>query len=172
MSKVAAKYGSTGPTTSPASDLAIKEIGSLTILQFEALCVLRVTDKQAFQGKSFSESLSDWEQAEPGQTLGFCVLSGAGPVGMILFARGADGSASAHGLKIATQWQGRGWGHLAFQLSVAGLRQAWPEIARLTLAVDADNPAALAVYSRFGLHPCEPPRPGKHGPEHHLHMAF
>ena len=172
MSKVVANYGSTGPTTPPASDLSVKEIGSLTIQQFEALCALQVSDRQAFQGKSFNESLSDWEQAEPGQTLGFCVLSGAGPVGMILFARGPQASASVHGLKIATPWQGRGWGHLAFQLAMAGLRQAWPEITRLSLAVDADNPAALAVYSRFGLKPNGPPRTGKHGPEHHLHMAL
>ncbi|WP_323767045.1 GNAT family N-acetyltransferase [Marinovum sp.] len=159
-----------------AEALSVTELSELTAPQLAALRALPVTGRQACLGKSFPESLDDWQAAAPGAVLGLCVLLDGTPVGLTLFRRvpaqaGTPATASIHGLKIALPWQGRGWGHAALRLAVAALHQRWPEVRRLTLAVDADNAAALAVYRRFGMTDSGPVD-GNHGPEHYMTKAL
>lgn len=156
-----------------APGLTVTPLTALPGPQLARLRALQVTERQAFHGKSFAESLDDWRASPPDLCLGLAVLQGETPVGMVLFKRRATGGtfASLHGLKIALPWQGRGWGHVALELTVAALRDHWPETRRLTLAVDADNAAALAVYRRFGMADSGP-RAGRHGPEHHMTRAL
>jgi len=66
----------------------------------------------------------------------------------------AENAATIHGLKIATPWQKQGFGHTAFALAIDALKNEWPLISKLMLAVDADNTAAIAVYRAFGMAQC------------------
>lgn len=116
------------------AELKVTELSELSAAQFAALSALQVTDAQAFHGKSFAESMTDWQSARP--------------------------------------WQGRGWGHLAFDLAVAWLRQHWSDVTTLTLSVDADNAAALAVYRGAGLTDSGPQVRAGHGPEQHMRLPL
>lgn len=154
--------------------LTLCTFGALNAAELAAFRALQVSARQAFQGKSFAESLDDWHRAAPGETLGLGFLHAGAPVGLVLFARrpAAPGSASVHGLKIALPWQGRGWGHAGFRLALAHLRRVWPEVRTLELAVDADNAAARAVYLGAGMTDDGLARQGRHGPEYHMRLAL
>ena len=169
---------SEGSTRDLRTDLHVENLTDLTGPQLAAVGALQVSERQAFQGKSVQESLEDWRQGPPDQILGLCFLQADQPVGMTVFQRpptskrGDSTVASIHGLKIATPWQGRGWGHAAFRLAVRRLKQEWPATTILTLAVDADNHAAIAVYRAFGMTDSGPVFEGNHGPEHRMEVSL
>ena len=101
------------------------------------------------------------------------------PVGMTLFKRpplspswASRSAATIHGLKIAKPWQGRGLGHQSFKLAVHHLRKEWPAITKLTLAVDADNTAALSVYRAYGMIESRAVFEGINGPEYRLEISL
>jgi RimJ/RimL family protein N-acetyltransferase len=154
------------------SELFVKNMNELTPDQFMALRRLKVSQRQEFLGKSFEESIEDWENATREEVLGLCFLCAERPVGLTLFNQSGGKTVSIHGLKIATPLQGRGWGHIGFRLAVEYLKEAWPEIERLKLAVDAENKAAIAVYARFGMTDYEPVFQGSHGDEHHMDVSL
>lgn len=160
------------------TDLEAENLARLTSAQFEVLAALEVSERQAFHGKSFGESIDDWRKGGPDRVLGLCFLHAGRPIGMTLFCRpapmadGAPFAATIHGLKIATPWQGRGWGHDVYRLAVGQLKREWPAATRLRLAVDADNHAALAVYRGLGMWDSGPVHPGRHGPEHRMELAL
>ena len=165
--------------TDTDSDLGVRNLVELTEAELDALGTLRVSEAQEVLGKSFQESLDDWQKGPPDQVLGLCFLFHNLPVGMTLFKRPppmpsqvSPATASIHGLKIGTPWQGRGWGHKAMKLAVSSLKQGWPSIRLLRLAVDADNHAALAVYRGFGMADSGPVFEGRRGREHHMEVSL
>jgi ribosomal protein S18 acetylase RimI-like enzyme len=154
-------------------------MNELTETQLDSLADLHVSDQQAFHGRSFDESVTDWLNRSPSCVLGLCFMLDAELVGLTLFNRApahADGghseTASVHGLKVATPWQGQGWGHVAFKMAVQTLIKEWDKTKNLVLTVDADNAAALAVYRGYGMQETGPIVEGKHGPEHHLSVQL
>lgn len=157
------------------TELSAKDMRDLTDGQFAALRELNVSEYQEVLGKSFLESIDDWENASPGTVLGLCFFFADQPVGLTLFRRSEPSgpcAASIHGLKIATPWQGRGWGRLAFRLAVENLKKAWPETEKLVLAVDADNAPAIAVYRGFGMNDSGPVFEGPNGKEHRMEITL
>ena len=55
--------------------------------------------------------------------LGLCLLVEDQPVGITLFKKQSAETASIHGLKIATPWQRKGLGHLAWYTMVKTSRR-------------------------------------------------
>ena len=155
--------------------LVVKSLNEITAAQFAALRALKVSEHQEVLGKSFLESITDWEDAPKDEVLGLCFLLGGEPVGLTLFKRPMKSLpqvVSIHGLKIATPWQGQGLGHLAFRLAVDHLINAWPEAAILKLAVDAENASALAIYRAFGMTDSGPVFEGPNGSEHRMEISL
>ncbi|WP_461427459.1 GNAT family N-acetyltransferase [Gymnodinialimonas sp.] len=145
----------------------------------DALASLTVSAQQDIHGGSFTESLEAWHKGPRDCVLGLAILHAETPVGLCLFKRppaspdwARTASATCHGLKIATPWQGRGWGHAAFALCVRHMGRVWPDVDRLMLAVDADNHAALKVYRGFGMTEPGPIEQGRVGPEHRLEIRM
>ena len=159
-------------------DLSIVDMNELKETQFATLRESKVSERQEVLGKSFAESIEDWETAPRDRILGLCFLSEDQPVGLALFSRPQQFSeppvptASIHGLKIAAPWQGRGWGHLAFRLAIDQLQRSWPEIETLKLSVDAENTAAIAVYRTFGMNDSGPVFQGPNGLEHRMEVSL
>lgn len=152
--------------------LTVKNIKELTEPEFVALGVLTVSEHQEVLGKSFKESIEDWESAHHDQVLGLCFLYEGQPVGLTLFRKQPAHTASIHGLKIATPWQHRGFGHIAFRLAVDQLKVAWPETKLLKLAVDAENTPAVTIYQAFGMTDSGPIFQGPNGQEHHMEFEL
>ncbi len=158
-----------------ADELAAVDINALTKVQFAALRKLEISEHQEVLGKSFLESIEDWENGPEGRVLGVCFVIKYQPVGLALF-RGQpppqSGTVSIHGLKIATPWQQRGFGHQAFQLAINYMKSVWPEAETLKLAVDAENIAAVAVYRAFGMRDSGPIFDGPNGKEHRMEVSL
>lgn len=155
------------------------DMAALTAEQFEALSRLKVSERQEVLGGSFQESIEAWETAARDQALGLCFLREDRPIGLTLFKRPplsppwvSATAASIHGLKIATPWQGQGWGHTAFQAAVGRMCKAWPDVTHLMLAVDAENAAALSVYRAFGMADLGSIFEGPNGLEHRLEISL
>ncbi len=160
-------------------ELTVRDMSTLDATRLAALAALRVSERQDFLGGSFEESLEAWRAGSADSMLGLCFFWADRPVGLTLFKRPplspawvAPEAASLHGLKIATPWQGRGWGHEALRISVARLRRHWPEVTTLVLEVDAENAAALAVYRGLGMSDRGPVFAGAHGPEHRMRLSL
>lgn len=151
--------------------LIVRNMTELTSAQFAALRQLTVTPHQEVLGKSFLESIEDWENAPQGKVLGLCFLINDQPVGLVLFNRHGD-TASIHGLKIALPWQNRGLGHQAFQLGVAHLKGEWPETKTLKCSVDTENTPAIVIYRAYGMRDTRPVSQGSNGGEHHMEISL
>lgn len=143
------------------------------------LGALHISERQEFLGGSFAESLEAWHAGPRDQVLGMSIWHSAQPVGMTLFKRPpaspdwvSPNAASIHGLKIASPWQGQGWGHAAFELAMDQLKKDWPAILRLMLAVDAENTLALSIYRSYGMKEIGPVVEGCHGPEHRFAVSL
>ena len=154
--------------------ISLKDLADLSETQFAALRDLRVSDHQEVLGKSFHESIADWENAPQGEALALCVLLDEKPIGMTVFRQPKPRSrkVSIHGLKIATPWQRRGFGHCAFRLAVAHMTSAWPDAELLKLSVDAENAPALAIYRGAGMRDSGPVFDGANGKEHRMEVAL
>lgn len=153
-------------------DLAVINMNELTAPQFAALRALTVSAHQEVLGKSFEESIEDWESADHNHVLGLCFLIKDQPVGMTLFEKQPAHTASIHGLKIATPWQRQGLGHLAFRLAVDQLKVAWSDIRILKLAVDAENTPAIMIYRAYGMSDSGPIFKGPNGQEHRMELQL
>jgi len=158
------------------------EVRNLVLLcetELSMLAQLKVSDWQAIKGGSFQESVEAWQKDTTGLVLGLSFLIENRFVGMTLFKRPplspswvSNNAATIHGLKISIPWQGRGLGHKALSVAVAQLKEQWPTITSLMLAVDADNAAALAVYRAFGMTDSGPIHEGNHGLEHRFEISL
>ena len=158
-----------------ANEFSVKDLCALTEGQLAALRKLRVSEHQEVLGKSFLESVADWDNAPEGEVLGLCFLLDVQPIGMTLFRRQnalKSRTVSVHGLKIAIPWQRRGYGHQAFLQAVAHMKSVWPDAETLKLAVDAKNTPALAIYRRFGMSDSGPAFDGPNGKEHHMEKSL
>ena len=155
-----------------SQDLTVKNLNELTAPEFAALRNLTVSAHQEVLGKSFLESIDDWESANRDNVLGLCFLLKEQPVGLTLFNKRADHTASIHGLKISTPWQRQGFGHFAFRLAIEQLRIAWPDVKRLKLAVDAENKPAIAIYTASGMSDSGPVFQGPNGQEHRMELQL
>ena len=154
---------------------SVVEIGALSDKQFTKLRQLRVSKRQEVLGKSFLESIEDWELAPRKQVLGLCFVIHESPVGLVLFRRQAAPDyqkISVHGLKIALPWQQQGYGHQAFRHAVQYVRAVWPDSKLLSLAVDAENKPAVAVYRNYGMSDSGPVFDGPNGKEHHMDFSL
>lgn len=154
------------------NELTVKNMNDLTAPQFAALQVLMVSENQEVLGKSFTESIEDWESAPQDDVLGLCFLLEDQPIGLSLFMKHPANTASIHGLKIAIPWQRQGFGHSAFGLAVDQLKVAWPNVKRLKLAVDAENIPAVTIYKAFGMNDSGPVFQGPNGMEHRMDLQF
>lgn len=155
--------------------LNIQEMGILSDAQWLALRALTVTERQEVLGKSFLESIEDWEHAPKDKTLGLCFLINESPVGLVLFQqqKGTDAhTLSIHGLKIARPWQHQGYGHQAFRDALEYVKRKWPQAKKLKLAVDAENQPAVAIYRGYGMADSGPVFDGPNGKEHHMEIAL
>ncbi len=155
-----------------SNDLVVKHISELTDTQFKALGKLTVSKHQEVLGKSFRESIEDWELAPKDQVMGLCFILDNQPIGITLFKKISANTASIHGLKIATPWQGKGFGHRAFRLAIDELKMNWIDISLLKLAVDAENTAAIRVYRAFGMKDSGPIFEGPNGQEHRMALEI
>ncbi|SFI26150.1 GNAT family N-acetyltransferase [Jannaschia pohangensis] len=156
-------------------EISVIDFRALTEKQFAALRTLKVSDRQEVLGKSFLESIEDWESEPKDRVLGLCFVIEEMPVGLTLFRKHSpplDHKVSIHGLKIAIPWQGRGYGHQAFLLAFRYLKSEWPEARILTLAVDAENSPAIAIYRAIGMSDSGPAFEGPNGKEHHMEMRL
>ncbi|WP_122357812.1 GNAT family N-acetyltransferase [Pseudomonas coronafaciens] len=89
---------------------------------------------------------------------GFVLLADEQPVGFFLLKRGdclpdwaqQELTATLHALQIDRREQGKGLGKLCLQALPAALALKWPDITQLMLSVDADNGAAIGLYTGQG----------------------
>lgn len=148
---------------------------ALSDKQWIELRQLEVSERQEVLGKSFLESIEDWELASKDRVLGLCFLIDQSPVGLVLF-RKQEGpevdSISVQGLKIALPWQRQGFGHQAFREAVEYVKWKWPDTRMLNLAVDAENKPAVAIYRGFGMRDSGPVFDGPNGKEHRMEMLL
>lgn len=158
-----------------SKDLHVSAIEALSDEQWVELRQLEVSERQEVLGKSFLESIEDWELAPKDRVLGLCFLIDQCPIGLVLFrkqVRPEVGNISVHGLKIALPWQRQGYGHQAFREAVEYVKRKWPDTRMLNLAVDAENKPAVAVYRGFGMADSGPVFDGPNGKEHHMEMSL
>ena len=156
-------------------NLHVSELEALSDEQWMELRQLEVSERQEVLGKSFLESIEDWELAPKDQILGLCFLIDESPVGLVLFRKQVVpevGNISVHGLKIALPLQRQGYGHQAFREAVEYVKRKWPDAKTLNLAVDAENKPAVAVYRGFGMADSGPVFYGPNGKEHHMEMSL
>lgn len=156
-------------------ELNAVEVGALSDAQLSALRLLRVSKRQEVLGKSFRESIEDWEFGARERVLGLCFLINECPIGMVLFRRRTeveDQEISMHGLKIALPWQQKGYGHQALGYALQYVKAVWPDARLLKLAVDAENRPAVAVYRKRGMTDSGPIFEGPNGKEHHMKLLL
>ncbi len=159
--------------------LEIRNLKALTDSELSALSSLDISEWQEVKGGSFSESIEAWQRGEIEQILGLCFVLDSRLIGMTLFKRpplspawACSDSATIHGLKISTAWQRQGFGHKAFELAIQKLKEQWPNVNKLMLAVDADNDPAIAIYRGYGMIEREFVKNGPNGPEYRFETTF
>lgn len=158
-----------------SKELHVLEMQALSDDQWKELRQLKVSERQEVFGKSFCESIEDWELAAKDEVLGLCFLIEEIPVGLVLFrkqVRHEAGNISVHGLKISIPWQRQGYGHQAFRQAVEYAKWKWPDARKLNLAVDAENRPAVAVYRGFGMADSGPVFDGPNGKEHRMETSM
>ncbi|VVM49203.1 hypothetical protein PS662_00708 [Pseudomonas fluorescens] len=110
---------------------------------------------------------------------GFALLVEDIPVAFLLLKRppvlpawADEHSATLHALQVDQRHQGKGLGKACLQALPDVARQAFPEINGLELSVDADNAAAIALYSRFGWVDSGEAYKGRIGYERRMGLKF
>ncbi|WP_053147420.1 N-acetyltransferase [Pseudomonas sp. P97.38] len=88
---------------------------------------------------------------------GFALVANDVPVAFLLLKRppvlpawANEHSATLHALQVDHRVQSQGYGKACLEALPAVARAAWPEIRGLELSVDADNAAAIGLYTRLG----------------------
>jgi len=129
----------------------------LTAAQREQLLDIQILPEQKpFSGDMEGALYTLLHRPSP-SVRGFALLSDERPVAFLLLKRPpflpawaeAD-AASLHALQVDHRLQGRGHGKACLAAIPALALLAWPTIRQLMLSVDADNTAALALYTGQG----------------------
>ncbi|WPN97105.1 GNAT family N-acetyltransferase [Pseudomonas sp. MUP55] len=131
---------------------------TLNALQKQQLDGLEVHPQQlAYSGDIYCALNSLLVNPNPDAIKGFTLLADEIPVAFLLLKRppclphwAHEDSATLHALQVDRRQQGRGFGKACLQALPAVALQAWPQIKALELSVDADNAAAMSVYSAAG----------------------
>ncbi|MCF5281368.1 GNAT family N-acetyltransferase [Pseudomonas syringae] len=130
----------------------------LTAPQRQQLGYLEVTQEQIQVSGDIYTALNTL-LVRPSPTIcGFALLGDEKPVGFFLLKRDdclphwaqEDLTATLHALQIDHREQGKGLGKACLQALPAALRLKWPDITQLMLSVDADNSAAIGLYTGQG----------------------
>ncbi|MDU8499844.1 GNAT family N-acetyltransferase [Pseudomonas syringae] len=130
----------------------------LNASQRQQLGHLEVTQEQTqFSGDIYTALNTLLVNPSP-NVCGFVLLGDDKPVGFFLLKRGdclphwaqEELAATLHALQIDHREQGKGLGKACLQALPATLRLKWPDITHLMLSVDADNSAAIGLYSGQG----------------------
>ncbi|WP_440058829.1 GNAT family N-acetyltransferase [Pseudomonas fragariae (ex Marin et al. 2024)] len=130
----------------------------LTASQRQQLGYLEVTQEQIqFSGDIYTALNTLLVRPSP-NICGFALLGDEKPVGFFLLKRDdclphwaqEDLTATLHALQIDQRAQGKGLGKACLQALPAALRLKWPDITQLMLSVDADNSAAIGLYTGQG----------------------
>ncbi|SDX66808.1 Acetyltransferase (GNAT) family protein [Pseudomonas syringae] len=130
----------------------------LTHTQRQQLDQLEVTREQTqFSGDIYTALNTLLVNPSP-NVRGFVLLADEKPVGFFLLKRGdclphwagEELAATLHALQIDHRQQGKGLGKACLQALPAALRLKWPDITHVMLSVDADNSAAIGLYSGQG----------------------
>ncbi|MCF5032430.1 GNAT family N-acetyltransferase [Pseudomonas syringae] len=130
----------------------------LTAPQRQQLEYLEVTQEQIqFSGDIYTALNTLLVRPSP-NICGFALLGDEKPVGFFLLKRDdclphwaqEDLTATLHALQIDQRAQGKGLGKACLQALPAALRLKWPDITQLMLSVDADNSAAIGLYTGQG----------------------
>ncbi|MBP1144087.1 ribosomal protein S18 acetylase RimI-like enzyme [Pseudomonas sp. PvP027] len=130
----------------------------LTASQRQQLGYLEVTQEQIqFSGDIYTALNTLLVRPSP-NICGFALLGDETPVGFFLLKRDdclphwaqEDLTATLHALQIDHREQGKGLGKACLQALPAALRLKWPDITQLMLSVDADNLAAIGLYTGQG----------------------
>lgn len=130
----------------------------LTASQRQQLGYLEVTQEQIqFSGDIYTALNTLLVRPSP-NICGFALLVDEKPVGFFLLKRDnclphwaqEDLTATLHALQIDHREQGKGLGKACLQALPAALRLKWPDITQLMLSVDADNSAAIGLYTSQG----------------------
>ncbi|RMU75090.1 GNAT family acetyltransferase [Pseudomonas syringae pv. apii] len=130
----------------------------LTAPQRQQLGYLEVTQEQIqFSGDIYTALNTLLVRPSP-NICGFALLGDEKPAGFFLLKRDdclphwaqEDLTATLHALQIDHREQGKGLGKACLQALPAALRLKWPDITQLMLSVDADNSAAIGLYTGQG----------------------
>ncbi|BBN62619.1 MULTISPECIES: GNAT family N-acetyltransferase [Pseudomonas] len=130
----------------------------LTASQRQQLGYLEVTQEQIqFSGDIYTALNTLLVRPSP-NICGFALLGDEKAVGFFLLKRDdclphwaqEDLTATLHALQIDHREQGKGLGKACLQALPAALRLKWPDITQLMLSVDADNSAAIGLYTGQG----------------------
>ena len=155
------------------------QFDSLSESQLDRLCDLRVLEAQEDFGGTFRGTVEEWQRETGPNVLGLAFSYDDRFVGAVLLKRPPaspdwtpNTAISLHGLKIATEYQGRGFGRAALQLSLLRAKEAWLDASALVLAVDAGNTGAIALYRSFGMSDSGPIFEGRVGLEHRLEISL
>jgi len=130
----------------------------LSASQRQQLGYLEVTQEQIqFSGDIYTALNTLLVRPSP-NICGFALLSDEKPVGFFLLKRDdclphwaqEALTATLHALQVDHREQGKGLGKACLQALPAALRLKWPDITQLMLSVDADNSAAIGLYTGQG----------------------
>lgn len=152
---------------------------SLNALQRQQVEAIEVhNDQVRFSGDIHGALHTLLSRPGPG-VKGFALLAQDIPVAFLLLKRppvlpawADEHSATLHALQVDQRAQGKGYGKACLQALPDVARQAWPEIRGLELSVDADNAAAIALYSRFGYVDSGEAYRGRIGYERRMGLVF
>lgn len=104
---------------------------------------------RALDDSIYPDLLHPFSFVADGQAVGFFVLR----EGRALPAWALENTMTLHSFRISKPFQGRGFGTEALGLAGRWISVERPAVTHLMLTVNADNPAASALYLRCRFHP-------------------
>ncbi len=159
--------------------IALIEWRNLSAADITTLLALTFTESEIEFAGSMRHAMVLCRTVSRRRLRGYGIRSDEGLVGFVCLKRPpaspiwtpAD-AVTLHGLKIGTEFRGRGYGGAALDAAFHEARSAWPAARRLLLSVDEDNSNAHRLYLSYGMQPVGVPVRGRVGMEHRLQMLF
>lgn len=118
-------------------------------------------EQQRFAGGSIDDIFRALNDSKyPDALHPFCLVADQQAVGFLVLREGAARPAwalkntiSLHSFRVSKPFQGRGFGADALRLAGRWISVKRPAVTQMMLTVNADNPAASALYLRCGFQP-------------------